>query len=685
MDSSNKLLEIKNKCLASVEKFVRFIKHDIKKKKWYIAGVGAIALIWFIIRVIPKPQRATYPCQQAAFPIASAFVIWISGTIASKTLFKRAKLAFVHQQHTRSILLGGVAITIFMASVFFSQIYETTAIGISTRKLEQSGESLYLRQQSAVETDTVTPEAFVGIVQSEEANAEDIDFEELNTMVRSAVQLAGGFDTLIQEGDTVVLKPNVISSRTEGGVLFPQTANGIATDYRIIQIVANMVREYNTSGKIFIIEASGNGVTRSNIEELGYYNVTGIDSIILLDEFEGAWYDATAADLVEVNLPEGKNLYNSLNKYYLNTIYKKAQVLISLPCLKTHMLTGITGSVKNVGIGATPVRMYGNGPGFDDIVKAARWNIINHGDFYSTSAPLDNWIHDFYMCRPVDYTITDGLQGAEFGPYPGGAGNVNITLSSVQKNKRLILAGKDAVATDAVHALIVGANPYNIGHLQFLAKDDIGCINPSLIRVNGKPIHEIKEAFSEIRPGNLKMYNDFDAPWVNLPTPGTISDGLLNLDLEPDNSVVKIEIAYNDTILSPIIVDNFENINIPLKNWQTDISKVRVLAYDRYLNCLEFIPDHVITSTTETAIKPLKLYPIPANEYITVDCRDIPADYLQYQVLSLDGKLMLTDKLNIGTLHSLNINISNLPAGNYIFNTVSDNNKLSAQFVKSKQ
>ncbi|MGN6554868.1 MAG: DUF362 domain-containing protein [Verrucomicrobiota bacterium] len=37
----------------------------------------AAALVWFLIRVIPKPSRASYPCQRAAFPLASSFVIWL--------------------------------------------------------------------------------------------------------------------------------------------------------------------------------------------------------------------------------------------------------------------------------------------------------------------------------------------------------------------------------------------------------------------------------------------------------------------------------------------------------------------------------------------------------------------------------------------------------------------------------
>lgn len=52
---------------------------------------GILALAWFLIRVIPKPSRASYPCQRAAFPIASSFVIWLTGTIISIFSFNKAK------------------------------------------------------------------------------------------------------------------------------------------------------------------------------------------------------------------------------------------------------------------------------------------------------------------------------------------------------------------------------------------------------------------------------------------------------------------------------------------------------------------------------------------------------------------------------------------------------------------
>jgi len=35
---------------------------------------GLTALIWFLVRVIPKPSRVTYPCMKVAAPLASTSV-----------------------------------------------------------------------------------------------------------------------------------------------------------------------------------------------------------------------------------------------------------------------------------------------------------------------------------------------------------------------------------------------------------------------------------------------------------------------------------------------------------------------------------------------------------------------------------------------------------------------------------
>ena len=52
---------------------------------------GLLALVWFLIRVIPKPSRASYPCQRAAFPVASGFVIWLMGGVGSVAAIRKAR------------------------------------------------------------------------------------------------------------------------------------------------------------------------------------------------------------------------------------------------------------------------------------------------------------------------------------------------------------------------------------------------------------------------------------------------------------------------------------------------------------------------------------------------------------------------------------------------------------------
>ncbi len=75
---------------------------------------GFFALIWFLVRVIPKPSRASYPCQRAAFPFASTFVIWLTGSVFSIFLFKRGKRRLFNGR-----ILTGMLIIIFAATSLF--------------------------------------------------------------------------------------------------------------------------------------------------------------------------------------------------------------------------------------------------------------------------------------------------------------------------------------------------------------------------------------------------------------------------------------------------------------------------------------------------------------------------------------------------------------------------------------
>jgi uncharacterized protein (DUF362 family) len=77
----------------------------------FITGLGAT--IWFLIRVIPKPSRASYPCQRAAFPIASGFVLWLIGLFTIKPLISKIRNTF-----PRQLWLSSTIVVVLVSSYF---------------------------------------------------------------------------------------------------------------------------------------------------------------------------------------------------------------------------------------------------------------------------------------------------------------------------------------------------------------------------------------------------------------------------------------------------------------------------------------------------------------------------------------------------------------------------------------
>ncbi|MDT8301830.1 MAG: SMP-30/gluconolactonase/LRE family protein [Sedimentisphaerales bacterium] len=77
---------------------------------WIFPIAGLISLIWFLIRVIPKPSRAAYPCQRMAFPLASGFVAWLAALFASTMAFRKAKLNFAQRRYLIALVCIGVSV-----------------------------------------------------------------------------------------------------------------------------------------------------------------------------------------------------------------------------------------------------------------------------------------------------------------------------------------------------------------------------------------------------------------------------------------------------------------------------------------------------------------------------------------------------------------------------------------------
>ncbi len=72
--------------------------------------LGVISTFWFIIRVIPRPSRAAYPCMKVAAPLMSGFVVYLLSLGGFTILIRKARKNFLQTRYIAAVSLLFVAL-----------------------------------------------------------------------------------------------------------------------------------------------------------------------------------------------------------------------------------------------------------------------------------------------------------------------------------------------------------------------------------------------------------------------------------------------------------------------------------------------------------------------------------------------------------------------------------------------
>jgi uncharacterized protein (DUF362 family) len=485
------------------------------------------------------------------------------------------------------------------------------------------------------EADTIVEPSVVSLVQSAKAQASNLDYADIKALVTEAVNLAGGLNGIVKAGDVVVLKPNVLTTYygwATSGTAIPMTVNGVCTDWRVVQATAELVRAvigpYNPEtgkGKIMLIEGSCNGNMVEQFANIGYTrtNLTEVNEIIGLDTEGGVYSPGDGSKLLDYvtqvaltdykykKVPDGaywnaspyKTYYKGDGKYWVSKKMYEADVLICIPVVKNHGSAVVTGSIKNISIGAAPPKVYGIANG-----SIGRNGMVNHD-----SINLHEWIADFFSCLPADFVVMDGLQGLQNGP---GTGSSLSALQSNQKNLRSILASKDPLAIDTVEANLINWNYTTVPYMTYLAVKDqvhargeIGKTNPRMIPLRGNPkdiivlgnkkVDDIRTNFN----GNLPMSGGEKLTTAQLTKPtltissAAFSGSNLNLDLTlssgANDKVVKIDV-YIDGAYNKSFNANMSNVSLDASNIAAGSHNIEVRAFTKFMS---------VDTKTTTAVK----------------------------------------------------------------------------------
>jgi uncharacterized protein (DUF362 family) len=301
------------------------------------------------------------------------------------------------------------------------------------------------------ETDTV---AVVSIVRLQNGDVEGA--------VGKAVSLTDGFESVVWRGANVLVKPNV--------ALPAKAGTGIVTDARVVEAVTKVVLERNPK-RVVIGEGSS----------VGYDLPVRLDSIHCM-EAAGVVEVAKklGVELVDLNRDEHVKVRVAdafvMERFAIAKTALEADVIISLPVIKTHIRTGITCGLKN---------MKGVLPGNEK----KRTHKLG----------LDRGIVDLNRVAKPTFTIVDGITGVQ-----GAWGSESDGVDGVPLD--LIIAGSDVVAVDAVCATVAGFDVRGILHIQLAAQANLGVCDRGLIEVRGERIDSVKHPFIPFLQGARHLY-----------------------------------------------------------------------------------------------------------------------------------------------------------------------------------
>jgi uncharacterized protein (DUF362 family) len=243
-------------------------------------------------------------------------------------------------------------------------------------------------------------------------------------------------------GRNVVLKPNLVEFE-------PQSS--INTHPALVHAA---LEAFSALGAGSVRIAEGPGHRRNTLdlaEAAGYFKT--------IPDFEDLFVDL---NLDEVTLVRPQRQFSSLQKLYLPHTALGADLLVSMPKMKTHHWTGATLSMKNL-FGVVPSGVYGWPK------NPLHW------------AGIEACIADLHAAFPRQFALVDGIVGMEGdGPIQG-----------VPKSVGILVAGHDPVAVDSTCCRIMHIDPLKIGYLRLAA----GEAESHMFEQN---IHQIGESIASV-------------------------------------------------------------------------------------------------------------------------------------------------------------------------------------------
>ena len=246
---------------------------------------------------------------------------------------------------------------------------------------------------------------------------------------RLAVTMLGGMGRFVKRGSRVVIKPNILTARE------PQF--GVTTNPEAVAAAVKMCWEAGASSVTVFDNSTApprQAYTVSGIQDA--VQKAGADMKVLSDR-----------DFERIAIPKGR----VLTSWPLVTQIFDADVLINMPCAKTHGLAGLTMSMKNL------MGVMGGTRG------------LIHQDFTQKIVDANSLI------KPQLIILDAYRLLFRNGPTGGGMQDVKMGYTCV--------AGTNQVSVDAYGTTLFGMKPTDLDYVRLAAEQGLGVADLSKLRI----------------------------------------------------------------------------------------------------------------------------------------------------------------------------------------------------------
>jgi len=266
--------------------------------------------------------------------------------------------------------------------------------------------------------------------------------------------LASGIEPAALRGKNVLLKPNLVEPSRD--------VPHMTTHPAMIVAAAEVLRRWGAN----VTVGEGPGHVR--------------DTQMALVE-SGVEEALCAADLpfADLNYEETHWIKNAGNAspiegFHFPKSVVEADLIVSMPKMKTHHWVGVTASMKN---------LYGTIPG---IIYGWPKNVLHYGGIPHT-------VYDINSSLPKSIAIVDGIQCMEGdGPIMG-----------TPRHMGLVVIGAVPAAVDATVARLMDVAPSQVSYLR-LAQNRLGPIEDRLIEQRGETWQPLAQSFEVIDKPHLR-------------------------------------------------------------------------------------------------------------------------------------------------------------------------------------